>query len=81
MKMKFLTKKMQNWQHCKNWGPDQTMIVGFGISNPKLGKYTTFLAVAKFLSISVVKVKLKIRISEKLEKNPLFNKIDYENFC
>ena len=32
------------------------MIVGFGISDPKLGKYDTFLGVPTFLPTSVIGV-------------------------
>ena len=34
---------------------DQKMIVRFGISDPKLGKYNTFLRVPKFLTTSVIR--------------------------
>ena len=33
------------------------MIVGFGIRDPKLGKYNTFLGVTKFLSTDHLKLK------------------------
>ena len=37
-----LTKKSQNWQYCKIGSINLKMIVRFGISAPKLGKYDTF---------------------------------------
>ena len=51
------TKKPQNWKHCKIGSINLKMIVKFGVSPPKLGKYDTFWALTFFFCWPVLSSK------------------------